>query len=161
MEEFKPNSYLLAKLESIQEKSLNEMNDNDLEEGMGISFLSRRYSTGDIFLNGENSSSEDNSIHAQSDIQDRRTSIARNKRMSFNEEMLSQILHEQLGKASSPNASHHNTNNSRKTTPVIVRTEHADDDDDEYEDNSKSKGINKVVKRNSLVPKQVEGLLQV
>lgn len=133
-EEYNMDRQLLSKLESIQEKSLHEMDNDDLEEGIGISFNRRSKS---VLERQSSSFSDSNIIPVTNDnlAEQKRKAFSRMKSISYDDEALSKLLHEQLNR----------NNNQEKTTPIIVKTEHVD----EHQDHDK------------VLPQQVEGLLQV
>lgn len=127
---------LRVKLEAIHEKSLNEISDEDLEEG--ISFISRRRSDSELVqpqeIRCEPVEEKQVSIHR------RRKAFARSKSRSLDEEGLSEMLRDKLeAYQPEPSASH-----SSGMAPVIVTTHTCQDPGSE-----------------PVVPKQADGLLQV
>lgn len=170
-EEYKIDSYVLSRLESIREKSIHEMSENDLEEGIGMSLINRRFSTGDLLQRQPSSSeaedkpavaatekiqlSNDSSISSSKNekLRKKRHVFSRMKSLSYDEDaMLSKIVHEQLAKTTNNNTKTSPTIKQPIKTPVIVRTEHTSDDEDSSQPASDS---------HKVIPKQVEGLLQV
>lgn len=127
---------VLTKLESIQEKFLHEMDDKDLEDGIGISFDRQPK----FYLERQASTQSDGDIPSAEipTVEQKRNAFSRMKSISYDEEMLSKLLHEKL-------TPQNNCQNQKGTTPIIVKTEHVDMEPT----NSK------------LLPQQVEGLLQV
>lgn len=142
------------------------MNEADLEEGIGMSLINRRFSTGDLFQKQSSSadgveksrpsvaqtkdSSNSSSTGSSNErLKQKRHIFSRMKSLSYDEESLSRIVHEQLAMN---NISPNNSINHQMTTPVIVKTEHPN----ETVESADSAGPNATV-----IPKQVEGLLQV
>ena len=134
-ESFVMDQRLRTKLEAIREKSLHEISDEDLEEG--ISFVSRRRSDSDLVnpvdVIGETVQEEEVNIHQK------RKAFARMKSYSFDEERLTQMLRDKLESCNAERSGPSCT-----AAPVIVTT-------DMCQDNSTE----------PVLPKQADGLLQV
>lgn len=140
-ESFVVDQRIRAKLEAIHEKTINEMCDDDLEEG--ISFVYRRRSDGDLVQNSATSEICEEAPQEKVNIHEKRKVFARLKSRSYDEEMLTQMLKEQLDSVNSKESSKSSASHSNPT-PMIVTT-----------DTSQEKA------KEPFLPKQCDGLLQV
>lgn len=151
---------LRAKLEAIQEKALHDISSDDLEDG--ISFVNyRRRSDTDLVKSKEEPVSLEHNPEFYVDekaksIHHKRKAFARLKSRSFDEEKFTHALSQHLesshleheeGGVDLSGLADLETSSPLISNPIIVTT--ADDH------------VERVTPRDRVIPKQIEGLLQV